>query len=335
MRTRSLAAVDPWRIEIITVVGGSRTSGERAALSRHTRSGLLLRLCPGGYVEREAFESLTPEQQHVVRIRALASVSPMPLVVSHWSAAVLHGLPVLRSRLDAVHITVADDSDRRRQGLASHRHPIDDGEVVRRGDLLVTTIGRTVVDIAGSAPLEEGVIAVDAALLSGVPREALEAAADRAGARRSARRIRDTVAFGHPGAESAAESRMRVSVMRNGFEVPVLQHRIRLAGGSQASLDGLLRRANVGIEVDGVQKYVDAQMAPDGAAKAVLAEKRREDEVRLGLRALVRPGWAQSGSAVAMRALLAHVGVRPTLPRTPFAEYCAAARSAQPRRRPH
>jgi hypothetical protein len=75
-------------------------------------------------------------------------------------------------------------------------------------------------------------------------------------------------------------------------------------------------------------------MAPRGAAEAVITEKRREDEVRLGLRALVRPGWLQSGSATAMRSLLARVGVHPTWPRTPFAEYCAAARLARPRLRP-
>ena len=72
-------------------------------------------------------------------------------------------------------------------------------------------------------------------------------------------------------------------------------------------------------------------MAPDGTGRAVIAEKRREDEVRLGLRALERPGWVQSGSATAMRTLLARVGARPTRPRTPFEAYCEQARHSRPR----
>ena len=317
VETRALAPIDPWRIEIITVAGGSRTSTERAAISRDARRGLLQRLCPGGYVEREAFAGLTPEQQHVVRVRALGAVSEQPLIVSHWSAAVLLGLPVLRSRLAAVHTTIREDDHRRREGRAMHSFAIDDAELLPHGELLVITLGRTVVDIAGAAPIEEGVIAIDAALRRGVPREVLEAAAELAGPRRASRRIADAVAFGHPGAESAAESRLRVSLMRSGFEVPELQHRVRLRDGSEASVDALLRRAGVGIEVDGDQKYTDAEMAPDGAAQAVLKEKRREDEVRLGLRALVRPGWVQTGSAAAMRTLLARVGAQPSRPRRP------------------
>ncbi|MGT2424934.1 hypothetical protein [Amnibacterium kyonggiense] len=174
-------------------------------------------------------------------------------------------------------------------------------------------------------------LAVSAALVRGVEREVLEGAADRAAARRGSRRIADAVAMGHSRAESAAESRAWVSLMRSGFAVPDLQHELHLSRGRRAFLDMMLRRERVGIEVDGEQKYLDPVMAPDGAGRAVLREKRREDEVRLGLRALVRPGWQQSGSATAMRALLGAVGVVPTSPPTRFAAYCEAARAARPR----
>jgi hypothetical protein len=331
MQAVALGPVDPWRIEVITVRGGSRTSSERAAISRDVQAGALLRLLPGAYVDRSGFASLDPEQQHLVRIRAAVAVAEAPVLVSHWSAAVVHGLPVLRSRLGAVHTTVAEDDDRHRSGLVTHHFLVHDEDVVQVRGLLVTTAARTVVDVAGASPFEEGVMAADAALLGGMPREVLEAAADAAGERRASRRIGNVIAFADPGAESAAESRMRVSLMRSGFEVPALQHPVALAGGREASLDALLRAARVGIEVDGEQKYLDAEMAPDGAGRAVIVEKRREDEVRLGLRALVRPGWVQSGSATAMRTLLARVGARPTRPRTPFEAYCEQARLSRPR----
>lgn len=324
-------SIDPWRIEIITVTAGSRSSSERSAISRDAKAGLLLRLCPGGWVERGGFESLSPEQRHIVRIRAAVAVSQVPVLVSHWSAAVVHGLPVLRSRLQAVHTTVLEDDDRHRQGMVSHHFLVEDGEVVRFNGVLLTGIARTVVDVAGAATFEEGVMAADAALLRGVPREVLESAVDLAGERRASRRIGDVIAFADPGAESAAESRTRVSLMRLGVEVPELQHPVVLRSGRAAFLDAWLRMADVGIEVDGEQKYLDAEMAPEGPGRAVIAEKRREDEVRLGLRALVRVGWIQSGNPPALRTALERVGVRPTRPRTTFEAYCERARLSGPR----
>jgi len=332
MNSRLVGPVDPWRLEIITVSGGSRSSTERAAISRDVDRGLLIRLCPGGYAERAGFESLSPEQQHVVRLRAIAGASATPVLFSHWSAAAVHGLPVLRARLSTVHQTVVEDDDRHRTGVVTHRFVVEDAEVVRLGDLLVTGLGRTVVDIAGAGPFEEGVMAADGALLAGVPRAVLEAAVDLAGVRRASRRIADVVAFADPGAESAAESRLRVSLMRLGVEVPELQHPIRLRNGRLAHVDAWLRSSDVGIEVDGEQKYLDAGMAPEGAGRAVIKEKRREDEVRLGLRALVRVGWIQTGSTTALRAVLSRVGVRATRPRTTLAAYCERARRSVPRR---
>jgi hypothetical protein len=332
MRTLIVASADPWRIEILVVARMARSSAERAAISRDVARGLLLRLRPGAYVERVGFEALSPEAQHIVRIRAVVATSGGPVLVSHWSAAVVHGQPVLRSRLGSVHITVPEDDDRHREGVVTHHFLVDDAEVARHGQLIVTSIGRTVVDIAGGSPFEEGVMAADAALRSGVPREVLEEAVELAGARRASRRIVEVVAFGHPGAESAAESRFRVSSMRAGFEVPVLQRRFVLADGSEVFLDGWYPSANTGLEVDGDEKYLNPKTAPQGAGRAVLKEKRREDEVRLDLRALVRIGWIQSGSAAAVHTALTRVGMRPTRPRTPIQAYIEAARDARPRR---
>ena len=328
----SLAPIDPWRIEIIAVVGGARTSSERAAISRDVARGLLLRVCPGAYVERTAFGSLSPEQQHIVRIRAAAAVAWGPILVSHWSAAVVHGRPVLRSRLGSVHITVAEDDDRHRQGTTAHHFLVDDLEVIEWRGLLVTSIGRTVVDVAGASPFEEGVMLADAVLRSGVRRAELETAVELAGPRRAAKRIREVVGFAHPGAESAAESRFRVTSMRLGLEVPELQHRLLLPDG-EVFLDALYRSVRVGVEVDGEQKYLDAEMAPEGAGRAVIAEKRREDQARLHLSGLARIGWVQSGSTTALRPVLQRLGVRPPRRPTTIRDYIEAARDARPRRR--
>jgi hypothetical protein len=331
MPLATLDAIDPWKLEIITVRGTARTSGERTAISRDAERGLLLRIGPGRYVERLAFESLSPEQQHIVRMRAADAVSPEPLVFSHWSAAVVLGLPVLRSRLRNVHVTIPEGSDLHRQGVTAHRHRVDEDEIVVVSGLRVTTVQRAVVDVADAATFEEGVMVADRALLMGVERGRLEQAADGSADRRSFGRITEVVAFGDPGGESAAESRFRVSSMRAGFEPPELQHRVRLPDGSDAWVDGWYRRFDVGVEVDGEQKYLDAAMAPEGPGRAVIREKRREDEVRLRLRGLIRPGWVQSGSPALLRSMLAKVDAHPTRPRTPIEAYIERARISRPR----
>jgi len=315
------------------VRGGSRTDGERSAIRRDLGRGLLLRLAHGAYVERAGFEALSPEDQHVVRMRAITALSDRPVVFSHWSAAVVHGLPVLRSRIGSVHTTVPTAGSRSRTAVTGHVFPLRDQQVVAVHGLLLTGPERTVVDLAGAGSFEEGVMAADGLLLLGVPRAALELAADLAGPRRSASRMRDVVAFAHPGAESAAESRFRVTAVRLGLEPPALQHPVALADGSTAFVDALLERhgVGVGVEVDGDRKYLDPSMAPAGAARAVLDEKRREDEVRLHLEGLVRVGWVQAGSTALLQGLLARVGVTPPRPRATRADYAAAAASARPR----
>jgi hypothetical protein len=322
---------DPWKLELIAVRGGGRSSGERSAISRDVERGLLRRIGPGCYVEGSAFEALSPEAQHIVRMRAADAVSPEPLTFSHWSAAALWGLPVLRSRLRTVHDTIPEGADQHRQGITAHRHHLDEASVTMVGGLRVTCVVRTVIDVAGGSSFEEGVMVADGVLLMGTRREQLEDAADAAGDRRSSGRIGQVVGFGDPGGESAAESRFRVSSMRAGFEPPELQHRMRLADGRHVRVDGWYRRVDVGVEVDGDQKYLDAEMAPDGAGAAVIREKRREDEVRLGLRALVRPGWVQSGSPTLLKSMLAKVGVFPTSPRTPIDAYIERSRESRPR----
>ena len=334
MGVSDFSAPDPWRVEIIVVRGGSYGAAERRALARDVARGLLLRLRAGAHVEAAAFEALSPEGRHIVRLRAFAAVTDAPPVFSHFSAAVVLGLPVLRTRLGAVHTTVAERRERGQEGVSAHLFPIGDDEIVDRRGLRVTDVTRTVVDIAGAAPFDEGVMAADGALHAGTPRDVLEAGAARVAPRRAERRIGEAVAFAHPGAEGALESRSRVSLMRIGVEPPELQHRLVLSGGRSVFLDFLFRSVLVGGEADGDEKYLSPLLAPRGTAQALLEEKRREDEARAQLRGLARWGWQQGGSPAMLRPVLARVGVLPARPRATLADYCAAARSGRPRSTP-
>ena len=320
-----------WDLALVVVHGGSHSSGERSSIVRDVEHGRLLRLRKGVHVDRAAFEALTAEQRHVVQMRAVEAVSPVPVVFSHFSALVLHGLPVLRSRLDRVHTTVATAGARGRDGVAGHVFPLSEEEVVRGGPLLATAVGRSVVDVAGAARFGEGLMAADAVLRSGSPRSLLAAAADLAGPRNAGRRITDVVAVAHPGAESANESMSRAGMIRLGYWPPELQHALWDAEGLVAYLDFWFRRFRVGGEADGLQKYLDPSMARSGAGRAVYDEKRREDRVLPLVDGLARWGWPEAVDPNRLRLKLAAVGVVPASPRATIADYAAAARDARPR----
>lgn len=329
-----MPAMTGWEIDLIVVRDVSHTSGERAALTREVERGVLLRVRRGVYVLKALYEVLALEQRHIVQMRALDAVSPRPVVFSHFSAAVLHGLPVLPNRLARVHTTVEEAADRGGDGVSGHVFPLTEEEVVDVGPLRATSIGRTVVDVAGAAPPGEGLMAADAVLRSGLPRELLEQAIDLAGPRQADRRIATVVAVAHPGAESASESMSRWNMIRIGYAPPELQHELWDANGWVATLDfffPLFGPLGVGGESDGLKKFLDPVMAPQGAGRAVYREKRREDRALPLLSGLARWGWPEAVSAPRLRTTLGAFGVQPASPRATTADYAAAARDARPR----
>ena len=329
----NILPMDPWGLEITVVRDSSHRATERRSLARDVERSILVRLRRGAYVERTAYESLTPEQRHVVDVRAVAAVSTAPVVLSHFTALVLHGLPVMRSRLARVHATVDSSDARGRDGVTGHVFSLDPAEITRVRDVAVTTASRTVIDVAGSAPFPEGATAADAQLRARVPRGVLEAGLDLAGPRQAARRIAEVVAFAHPGAEGPNESFSRVGMLRLGIEPPELQHPLRDDLGFVAWLDFWFRRYRVGGEADGRVKFLDPAMAKEGAGMAVYREKQREDRVLPLVAGLARWGWAESSNPVLLGRRLAAFGVVPSSPPATPADYAAAARGAQPRRR--
>jgi len=321
-----------WDLGLIVVRDGSHSSGERSAITRDVERGVLARLRPRVYADRSVWEALSAEQRHIAMIRAVAESSDEPVLFSHASAAVLHGLPVVRRHLLRVHTTASTAAERGRGDVAGHLFAVQDEEVVTIGSLQVTAIGRTVVDLAGAAPFGEGLMAADAALLAGVPRALLEQAVDLAGPRQAARRIAAVVAVAHPGAESAAESMTRSNLIRLGYEPPELQFALWDEWGLVAFLDFFFRRFRVGGEADGLKKYLDPALARSGAGRAVVDEKLREDRVLPLVHGLARWGWREATDATLLRQKLARSGVHPSSPRATIADYAAAARDAQPRR---
>lgn len=84
-----------------------------------------------------------------VRARAVQLVQS-EVVVSHWSAAVLHGIEVL-DEPPVVEVTGAEPRRMRVEGVRRHCLPLRDGEVTRVRGLRVTSVPRTLADLLRAA----------------------------------------------------------------------------------------------------------------------------------------------------------------------------------------
>jgi len=250
-------------------------------LNRLVRSGQLSRLRRGAYVD----QVLPPRAEDVHRLLVQATLAGLrrPAVVSHQSAAVLHGLPLWDVPLDRVHITRRPRAWNDTSAvLCCHVARLRDDEVVEVGGLAVTHPVRTALDLARSLPHEAAVVTLDAALHRALLTHATLRARlfDIAGApgSRSAARA---VAAADGRSESVGESRSRVILHRWKLAPSVLQYEVDSAHGA------LLGRADFAWEdhrllgeFDGRIKYGRLLRPGQDAGDAVFAEKRREDAMR-------------------------------------------------------
>lgn len=158
----------------------------------------------------------------------------------------------------------------------------------------VTSVARTVVDIARAVSFERAVVIADASLaLKLVDREGLAAALVRSTGWPGSPAARRAVAFADGRVESVGESRSRVAPARCGLPEPLLQWDvIGRAGHWLARVDfGWPAFRTIG-EFDGRVKYGRLLRPGQTAGDVVFEEKRREDELRDEGLGVVRWTWA-------------------------------------------
>ena len=270
-------------------------------LARWCARGDLVRIARGAYLPATAADGIDAAARHALEVRAALERLRVPVAASHVSAAVLHGLPVWDLPLDRVHLTrLAPGSVRRSARLHVHGAGLADDEVGLVDGCHVTSVARTLVDIARTAPFEQAVAVTDAALRAGLVAPAsLAHARQRARHRAGATAAGRVTAFADGRAEGVGESRSRVAIRRHGLPAPELQWDVRGGGRRIGRVDfGWPALRTVG-EFDGRTKY-----SRDDAAEVVWAEKRREDALRAeGLR-VVRWTWADLADFDAVAARL-------------------------------
>jgi hypothetical protein len=292
----------------------------RRAHARAVQLGLEHRVSRGVYLPSESWQGLHARERHLLLARSVAETRRFTPVLSHWSAAAVHGLPVLGEWPAVVHMTSGVTSGgRSRNGVVKHSRALNDADVVELDGLTVTSAERTVIDLAASSSFVAGVVTADAALH--VPRkhahDPLTTAArlleswNRMLPFRGHRRAFEAIEFAVLKADSPLESVSRVTMREIGCPQPELQVSFFDRGGFVAEVDFCWTGFRAVGEADGESKYLDPGLRGGRTAEqVVLDEKYREDRLRaLGLTP-ARWNWRTARDPAALRAKLEAAGLR-------------------------
>lgn len=250
-----------------------------AAIRRAHREGQLVHVRHGVWALSSTGDS---RSEYCRRGLAALRVSGPGSVLSHLSAAAHWELPLPAGPVGPAWVT----RDIRCGGHIGHDvhlvlAPLEADEVTEVDGIPVTSLARTVVDVARSQDFLLGVMVADAALRRGCGRRELQGAISRATRWPGNARARRVVAVADPRAESPYESRVRVLLIQMGLH-PVPQLVLRDGSGRfVARVDFALEEVRLVLEFDGEQKY-DEMVGARGVnpQEVFAAEKTRDMDIR-------------------------------------------------------
>ena len=264
-------------------------------LRRLERQGRLAQVRRGAWMRPEASGSEpTVEGRHLLLLRAVAAQVEPGAVLSHGSAALVHGLPVWPEALGRVHLTRSRSSGaKRRSDVEVHAATLAAEHITMIDGLAVTTLARTVADLGRTLPFEQAVAAGDRAAAQGLDFGHLDdvlRGMERWPGVRQARRVAD---FLDARSQSAGESVSRVRLGEQGLPIPTLQFEVYDLAGTMVGRSDFawVQHRTIG-EFDGRVKYGALLRPGQRSEDVVFAEKMREDAIRdLGWE-VVRWVWA-------------------------------------------
>lgn len=144
---------------VFTVHDAAAHGWTSSALRNAVHHGRLLR------VRRGVYSSVL--DRNPVTAAAAAARRYSGSVVSHRSAVLMHGLPLLGREPAVPELTVAPRSNANIQHAHPHRATLREKDVTTIDDIPVTSVARTLVDLGRHRPIGAAVTAIDAALHDG------------------------------------------------------------------------------------------------------------------------------------------------------------------------
>ena len=291
----------------------------RQQLSRAVRTGRSERVAVGVYLPTAIWESLGPRAKYLARVRAVAETRKNRPVLSHWSAAAVHDLPIVGDWPREVHTIVNPTSGgRSRNDVVKHSMMLGDTDVLEIDGLLVTTVARTVLDIAATNDFRSAVVATDQALHvdrfgRGAPlttKSELWQLWERRMPFGGHARTRAVIEFGETNADTPLESVSRVNMRVIGCPRPILQSSFSDYLGLIGETDFNWPRFALLGEADGDRKYLDEAYRSGRTVEQVMVdEKVREDRLRALPRGVSRWRWKTAINPAILRAKLSDAGL--------------------------
>ncbi|ROS61091.1 hypothetical protein EDF38_0172 [Frigoribacterium sp. PhB160] len=340
-----MSSPDPFLVRLFFAATHGDGAKETLALRRGAASGELVRLHRGVYGERAEVERLDARGRHVVLCRAVSAGLDPSAVVSHASAAAVWDLPRIVDPDDVVDV-VDPRRERVRRSTHLRRRPgaVPDHDERRVGDLSVTSLERTAVDVALTAGFAAAVLCLDGVLRRLVlPRghehglgtdrrlqETRAALSSRLGGegRRGGVAARRALAFASPWAENGGESLLRLVLHELGVGEMSLQREFRRDGRLAGRVDVFLEQHRTAVELDGFVKLTDPEMLGARSPAAAARDQNRRDQRLLMVPEVRHVVHCEYGDIVVperLAGLLVRAGV-PLDPRRIQAAVRAAAR---------
>lgn len=301
----------------------------RRGIRQLCSDGVLSSVRRGVYVTAELWRNADANERYRLLVRATALAAERAPVLSHQSAAVLHGLPIIGSWPARVHTSTPDaGGGSSSQATVAHRGGPPDALQVIDG-CRVTSLARTLVDVAASSSLLVGVTMLDHALRveheraernrvgrgqssgpSALTKDDLYQELAIVNPRTGRRQAEQSIAFANPLSANPGETLSRVRIFQLGFEVPELQVCFPGILGGNAYVDFWWGRVRKIGEFDGFLKYgAGPVLAGRDPSSVVWEEQQREDLLRARVHSFDRWGWDLALSASRFHAFLTERGV--------------------------
>ena len=267
-------------------------------IRRMLRNAAIVQVARGAYALAELAQQSAddPARQHALVAHAAARLAGPGSVASHQSAAIIHGLSVLTpAEAGLVTLTRSPRDGKSRSVRARARVHIADlppGHVTSCHGAPVTTVARTVIDLARSLPFADGVVAADSALRAGQTSHAELAAMSVACARwPGVRRAERVSAFSDPRSESVLESIARVAFAEQGLPAPDLQAWVGDEDGVIGRADFFWPQHRTIGEAEGALKYDNRWRAVSQLERDVRLREAGFEVVHFSWQQIVRAPW--------------------------------------------
>ena len=286
---------------------------------RTVKRGEAVRIHRGAYMPASVWRSLDRNEQYRHRVIAATGASRTHPVLSHRSAAVVWDVPLIGSLPRLVDVLASESAGSRTEGSFRRHATLHlDSDIEMVEGVTITSLRRTIVDLALTLPFPAAVAAVDWAIRPSTSRspkphitpDDLFDAVSALEVTRGLRRVGRAIEFGDGLSGSAGESVSRAVIHELGFPAPVLQMRFDARLGLIGFTDFWWPQFKLIGEFDGLGKYLGDQYRKGLSINdIVMAEKRREDRLRALGPSVARWLWVNAMAPRSLFALLREAGL--------------------------